>query len=172
MSALVIRQWKADANAADGEFVFIEGRAAGLLSWLLARFGIDNTTRLRVSRDTVYFEQGSLAGFTQRVLPLSRMSSAYFGYEKPWKEALVIGIVFLPMLGLGLLLGPLYYALNKSTTIGVVESSGIVNGIAFKRSIIEGQEISETDGRRVIGIIRDLLEQTARARRSLPAAAE
>lgn len=172
MSELVIRQWKADANAADGEFVFIEGRASGLLSWLLARFGIDNTTRLRVNRDTIYFEQGSLAGFTQRVLPMSRMSSAYFGYAKPWKEAVVIGLVFLPLFGLGLLLGPLYYIFNKSTTIGVVESSGVVNGIAFKRSFIEGQKISEDDGRRVIGIIRELLEQTARAKRSLPAAAE
>jgi hypothetical protein len=159
---LVIRKWQASKQAIDGQFVVIEGRASGVLSWLLTKFGIDTATRLRVSRDVVYFEQGSLAGFSQRVIPMSRMSSAYFGYEKPWKEALVLGLVLLPLFGLGLILGPLYYIFNKSTAIGVVESSGLINGIRFKRSLIEGQQLTEDDGRRVITIICDLMEASAR----------
>jgi hypothetical protein len=174
MSTLVIRKWKATPTPADGNYVVIEGRAAGLLSWLLTQVGVDTATRLRVSRDTVFFEQGSLAGFTQRVIPMARMSSAFFGYEKPWKEALALGLVLLPFLGLGLLIGPLYYLFNKRTTIGVVESSGIINGIAFTRSLIEGQDITEEDGKRVIDLICRLMDASTSKGNGygLPAAAE
>lgn len=172
MSTLVIRKWKATASPTDGDFVLIEGRAAGVLSWFLTQVGVDTATRLRVSRDTVFFEQGSLAGFTQRVIPMARMSSAFFGYQKPWKEALVLGLLLFPFFGLGLIIGPLYYLFNKRTTIGVVESGGIVNGIAFSRSLIEGQDITEDEGRRVIEIIRNLMDRSTRAEHHYPLAAE
>lgn len=160
--ALVIRTWRLSATPADGFFVVIEGREAGLVSWLLTRFGLDTTTVLKINRDTVYFEQGSLEGYTQRVIPMSRMSSAYFGYRKPWKEALVFGLVLLPACGLGLIVGPLYYIMNKTTAIGVVESSGLVSSLEFKRSVIEGKDITEAEGRKLIDGIRALMEASTR----------
>jgi hypothetical protein len=71
---------------------------------------------------------------------------------------LVILVLLLPFFGLGLLIGPLYYFLNKTLTVGIVENSGWVGGFSFKRSVIEGQNISEEHANKVIGIIRDRIE--------------
>lgn len=155
--ALVIKSWYANTVPDPyGNFVAIVGREEGLLSYLLAAIGIDATTRFRVDARNVYIEQGSLAGFEERVIPLSKVSSSYFGYNKPWREAILLGVLLFPF---GLLIGPLYYFLNKKLTAGVVEVGSVVSGIAFKRSVIEGQEINENEARRVVGILRELILQ-------------
>ncbi|MFY0530098.1 hypothetical protein ACN28I_45350 [Archangium gephyra] len=156
--ALVIKSWTAtETPGADGIYVSIVGRQEGFFSWLLSVLGIDATTTLRVDRDTVYFEAGSLAGFQQRVIPLANLSSAYFGYAKPWQVALVLGMMLMPLMGLGLIVGPLYYFLNKTLSLGIIENAGVLSGIEFKRSVIEGQNINEQEGRRVCNIIKHLM---------------
>jgi hypothetical protein len=69
-----------------------------------------------------------------------------------------LGLVLLPLFGLGLIVGPLYYFLNKTLTVGIIENSGWVGGFAFKRSVIEGQNITEDQAYKVIDIIRTLIE--------------
>jgi hypothetical protein len=161
--ALVIKSWSAtEAPDADGSYITIVGRQEGLLSWLLSIMGIDATTTLRIDAETVYFEAGSLAGFQQRVIPLANLSSAYFGYTKPWQTALVLGVVLTSFFGLGLIVGPLYYFLNKELSLGVVETSGVLSGIEFKRSVIEGQNINEHESRRVTAIIQRLMMNAQR----------
>ena len=143
----------------------IRGRQEGFLSWFLSLVGVDATTTLRIDQQTVFFEAGSLAGFQQRVIPLTSLSSCYFGYTKPWREAIALGILLLPLFGLGLILGPLYYFLNKKLSLGVIEASGVLNGIEFKRSVIEGQNINEEEGRRVIALVQWLMMSSLGARR-------
>ncbi|MFO0607548.1 MAG: hypothetical protein U0324_30575 [Polyangiales bacterium] len=156
----MIKSWYANTVPDQyGNFVSIVGREEGLLSYLLAAIGIDATTRFRVDARNVYIEQGSLAGFEERVIPLSKVSSSYFGYNKPWREAILLGVLFTSVFFIGLILGPLYYFLNKKLTVGVVEVGSVVSGIAFKRSVIEGQEINENEARRVVGILRELILQ-------------
>ena len=58
----------------------------------------------------------------------------------------------------GLIIGPLYYVLSKNLTVGVVEASGWTGAFSFKRSVIEGQNISEEEAYEVIEIIRTLIE--------------
>ena len=157
--SLVIKQWYADTNKnEDGNFVHIVGREAGLLSWLLSLFKIDPTNEVEVKDNLLKFTTSSLAGQEKRLIPMNSITSAYYGYKKPWKMALFLGVILMPLFGLGLLVGPLYYILNKSLTVGVVEASGWIGAFSFKRSIIEGQNISEEDAYRVIEIIRTLIE--------------
>ncbi len=165
MAAYVIKSWKASPVPIDetGAHVKIVGRAGGLFSWLLAQLGIDPTVSITVLTNKVLYEQGSLSGSIKRVVPMSKMSSTFYGYTKPWKEAVVIGIVCgmltFWMFGLGAILGLVYYYLNKTLTLGIVEVGGIVSSIDFKRSVIEGQRIDEPEARAVCDIIESLVDK-------------
>ena len=156
--ALVIKEWWASSTPnAEGTYISITGREAGLVSYLLSLVGVDPTTHLQVTARNIVYEQGSLGGFSKKVIPLRSLSSGYFGYTKPWREALSITI---GTLGLGLPLALLYYFLNKRLLIGVVESGGLTSGMVFKRSVIEGKAITEEEGKQVIALIEWLVNQT------------
>ncbi len=157
--ALVLKKWYA-GNTVDlnGNYVHLVGREAGLFAWLLSIIGIDPTTEVEIKQNLIVFTAGSLSGRERRVIPVRSVSSAYYGYTKPWKEALFLTLLLAPFFGIGLILGPLYYFLNKKLVVGVVEGSGWVGGFAFKRSVIEGKNIQEKDAYNVIDIIRGLIE--------------
>lgn len=158
--ALVLKKWAVSKSPnAAGNYVHLVGREAGLFAWLLSLLGIDPTTEVEIRENLILFTTGSLAGREKRVIPLKSVCSAYYGYEKPWKVALVIGVLLMPFFFIGLLAGPLYYFLNKQLTVGVVETSSWVGGFSFKRSVIEGQNIDENKAYEVIDIIRSLIEQ-------------
>lgn len=160
--ALVLKKWSCQNTPdANGNFAHLIGREAGLLAWLLSVLGIDATTEIEIKENVVVFSKGSLEGTEKRVIPLPSVCSAYYGFKKPWKEALVITILLTPVFFIGLLLGPLYYFLNKTLTVGIVEHSSWIGGFAFKRSVIEGKSISEQDAWAVIQVIRALLERQA-----------
>lgn len=158
--ALVLKKWKIAKTAdAQGNYVHLVGREGGLLAWLLSLLGIDPTTEIEIKDKLVVFTIGSLAGREKRVIPINSVCSAYYGYEKPWKMALVIGAVLMPLFFIGLLAGPLYYFLNKQLSVGVVENSGWSGSFAFKRSVIEGQNIDESSAYEVIEVVRMLVER-------------
>jgi hypothetical protein len=157
--SLVIKKWYAGNEAnEEGNFVHLVGREAGLISWLLSLFKIDPTSEVEIKDNLLKFTSSSFAGQEKRIIPMNSLTSAYYGYEKPWKMALILGVVFMPLFFLGLIIGPLYYILNKNLTVGVVEASGWVGAFSFKRSIIEGQNINEEEAYEVIEIIRKLIE--------------
>jgi len=159
MAAYVVTSWQVEPNAPAGaDLVLIKGRAPGLFAWLLSLVGIEPTISLRVTCDTMYYEQGSLAGSIRRLIPLSRISSAYFGYSKPWKEALAIAVfIGLPTFGLGFIIAVIYYLLNKSMSIGIVEVGGTDSGIQFKRSVIEGKKVDEGASAEVAALLERLM---------------
>lgn len=158
--ALVIKKWYASTSPnQDGNYVHLVGREAGLFAWLLSVVGLDPTTEIKISDSLITFGAASLSGRSTRVIPMRSLTSAFYGYEKPWKLALLITAVFMPVFFLGLLLGPLYYFLNKELAIGVVEASSWSGSFAFKRSVIEGQNIDEVQAYRVIDIVRSLIEK-------------
>ena len=158
--ALVIKKWHASEQAnEDGNFVHIIGRQGGLISWILSLFKIDPTNEVEIKDNLIKFTTSSLAGREKRIIPHNSVTSTYYSYDKPWKAALAWTILLLPVFGIGLLVGPLYYILNKSLTVAVIEASGWVGSFSFKRSIIEGQNINEEEADKVIEIIRSLIEE-------------
>lgn len=157
--ALVLKKWRAEKSANEkGNYVHLVGREAGLFAWLLSLIGIDPTTEIEIKDNLIVFTAGSLSGREKRVIPMNSVCSAYYGYAKPWKEALAIGLLLMPVFFIGLVAGPLYYILNKKLSVGIVESSGWVGGFSFKRSVIEGQNIDESKAYEVIDIVRTLIE--------------
>lgn len=163
--ALVIKKWYASSTPnQEGNFVHLVGREAGLFAWLLSVIGIDPTTEVEIKDKVIVFTAGSLSGKQKRVIPMLSVCSAYYGYVKPWQMAVMLGMIALaltavtPYAALGLIVGPLYYFLNKELTVGVVENSSWIGGFAFKRSVIEGQNIDEQKAYEVIEIIRALIE--------------
>ena len=158
--SLVIKKWHASKSNVDedGNYVHLIGREAGLLAWILSKLGIDPVSEVEIKKDLISFTISSLAGKETRIIPMRSVSCSYYAYEKPWKPALILGLVFLPFAFSGLLIGPLYYFLNKSLSVGVVEMSGWSGAFSFKRSIIEGQNIQEEEAYEVVNIIRSLIE--------------
>ena len=157
--SLVIKKWYAgNESNEDGDYVHLVGREAGLLSWALSLFKIDATSEVEIKDNLIKFTSSSLAGQEKRIIPMNSITSAYYAYEKPWKMALVLTLLLTPVFFIGLIVGPLYYFLNKNLTVAFVEASGWVGSFSFKRSVIEGQNINEDEAYRVIDIVRTLIE--------------
>ncbi len=174
--ALVIKSWRADtANPdPDGNMVAIECRQEGVLAYLLTVLGISPISTIKVGPVRVEFTTGSLEGFTRRMIPLSAICSTYYGYIRPLRAAIVlllallfiavpVGFALHPIAGVICFLGSCvvaiaYYLLNKKLTLGFVENSGVISGIQFKRSLIEGQKIEEEDARRVCALVQSIIE--------------
>jgi len=165
MASYVIKSWKAQEQPIEGTdlFIKIEGRASGTLSWLLNLMSISPTVTLHVTSDKITFEEGSLGGSVIYHTPLENTCSTYYGYTKPWKMAiglgLVIGLPTIMMLGIpGIIVGVLYYYLKKALTLGYTDIGGFQHAITFQRSVIEGQQIDETAAQKVCGIMQQLID--------------
>ena len=183
MSALVIKEWKADQKPVDSanNYVSITGRKGGLVAWLLSLVKIDPTTTIRVSPERLEFASGSIEGNEARIIPLQNICSSYYGYHKPWKSAagilgffLLIGFSsanrhsyesgfsgshFFLIAGIGFIFAAMYYFLNRQLTLGFVETSGLVNGIRFKRSVIENIDLTPEQAHAVCVIVQNLIEE-------------
>ncbi|RMH42766.1 MAG: hypothetical protein D6694_07645 [Gammaproteobacteria bacterium] len=156
--SLVIKKWYASKTPdKDGNYVHLVGREGGLISWILSLLRIDATVEVEVKDDVIRFVSSSLAGKQIRVIPMKSITSAFYGYEKPWKAALLLTVLLMPAL-IGLIVGPLYYILNKNLTVAVVEASGWVGAFSFRRSVIEGQNIDEERAYQIIELIRTQIE--------------
>jgi hypothetical protein len=180
MSTLVIKDWRVNSKPIDekNNFVSITGREGGLIAWILSRMGIDPTTTILVGPERIEFSSSSLAGTESRLIPLQGVCSSYYGYHKPWKVAttiistgVIIGIAvsdgisksgsissFMVIFSIGIIIALIYYFLNRTLTLGFVEHSGVVNGIKFKRSIIENVDINQEQAKAVCIIVQRLLE--------------
>ena len=173
---LVIKTWQANNQPVDneGNYVVITGRQGGLIAWLLALMKIDPVTSIKVSPDRVEFASASLSGTDHRIIPILSVCSTYYGYLKPWKSDLGIFVLFLIFAGfmstiiggfaaffilfLGLGASLVYYFLSRTLTLGIVEHSGLITGIKFKRSVIEGVEITPVQGAYICQLIQFLIE--------------
>ena len=96
--------------------------------------------------------------------------------QKPWAEAfgllwfaggflasLGAGIMDSPIcailgFGVGIVIAAIYYALNKRMSIGLVEMSGVVNQIVFKRSVLEGINLDENSSSHASDVIQWLMD--------------
>ena len=133
--------------------LLIVGRREGLFAFLLSALGIDPTSTFLIENGCFTYSQASWSGRERMIASLSKVTSIRFGYQRPWKQALVLGACLLPVFGLGLVVGPLYYWLNKSLSLGVCLESGEAFGFDFKRSVIEGVNITEEEGTRMLDMV-------------------
>ena len=185
MATLIVKSWKVQYEAFEpnNSYVLITARAPGILTWILSLVGIDATTTIQATNEKVVFTSSSLSGTDHRVIPLQSICSSYYGYHKPWKKSVFIfGICFItglmisnhlflanisyetsPTVGhfvilIGLIIASIIYFLNRSLTLGFVENSGVINGIRFKRSVIENQDINQERAHAVCDLLQALIE--------------
>ncbi len=175
MSALVIKAWKVGEQPIDdkGNHISITGREGGLIAWFLSKVNIDPTTTIRVGAERLEFSSASLSGTQSRLIPLQGICSTYYGYHKPWKAALGIAGLSLFMgssmmarsfsaglvvMLIGWAIAAVIYFLNRTLTLGFIENSGVVNGIQFKRSVIENLDITQEQARQVCELMQKLIE--------------
>ncbi len=185
--AMVISEWHvANQPNAQGEYIAIRGRAPGVLSWILSVLGVERGVRMVATSKHVRFQQGDLGGSVTRIIHLDKICSTSYGYRKPWAEA--FGIVVMggglgPLLGeaviggsMGYAIGflavigiaALYYALNKRMSISLIEMSGTVNQIVFKRSVLEGIKLDESSSAYASDIMQWLMDQASGGSSSAP----
>ena len=145
-------------------YVKLVGRKAGLMDWFLTLIGINTTTTLEVFEDRIEYSYGSLSGRVLEVIPLSKTSNLMCGYFKP-VLLLIPALIFLftafVTFGLTLILTAVFvflYFFRKSILISVIPNSGSATSVAFKRSLIEGQNITEEEAQEIIQIISSLVE--------------
>ena len=166
-SALVLRE--AEINESGPRYVHLKGRKSGLLNWIFARLGADDTTTFDVYEDRIEFSDGSWSGSFTETIPLTRVSNLGTGFLKPFQYmvfAIICLIAALPTVGITLIpmaiLLFLYYT-RKSLVIYFIPDSSSLTSMCFKRSIIEGVRLNEEDAERIIGIVGRLVERnTAR----------
>lgn len=173
---LVLRRFE---HGGGGPLV-IQGRAAGVIGWLLTTMGLDVDTTLEVTPDAVSVKTSGLAGEIKDAAPLADIASTVCGYAKPaW--ALVVGVVFTAYGLLTLLFQGssvdasgilLYfviaaafiipYVLSQRLIIAVETSGGRMMGVAFKRSVIENTTVSFEQAQAVTATINALVAAAKR----------
>lgn len=153
-AALATKEFVIDENGEGGRYVRIVGRKSGLVDWLLSLMGIDTTTVFEVYSDHIRFTQANFSGRVTTLLPMSSVSATSSGYFKPVLY-LILGVPLILAFGLGLIL-IIYYFLHKTLSISVLTHSGSGAVIAFKRSVIEGIKVDESQAQRVTNIINHL----------------
>ena len=163
-TAFVIQSWSASNQPnADGEYVHISGRAGGLIAWLLNLLGISPTLHLIVQTDKIIFRKGSLEGTLNFITPLENTCSTFYAFKRPLKEAIILGIIlgaatFFSFGLIGIAIAVLYYVLNKTLTVGFTDMAGRISEIPFKRSVIEGKTLDESEASYVCDVIQKLVD--------------
>lgn len=161
-SALVLRNLQIKESGP--HYVHLEGRKAGLISWLCTFVGIDATTVFDVYEDRIEYSDGSLSGIFKETIPLTKISNLGTGYLKPFTY-LILAFIFLllaiPTFGITLILVALFaflYWTNKSLLIYFIPHSGSTTYMAFKRSLIEGVSIDAETAAKIVEIVSTLVE--------------
>lgn len=181
--ALVIKKFfVSNEPREDGVYVEIQARQSGFFSWLFALFGLDPNYSLSILFDKVVYQASSISGFNKVILPIHSVSSIYFGTVRPWAKALFWFLLFVGgayvaaemgetmwaviSVVLGTIIAILVFILNRELTIGVTETTGTTYPLVLKRSVIEGQEISEAKLADICQIFVALLDAHKAAERS------
>ena len=145
-------------------YVKLVGRKAGVVDWFLTLIGVNTTTTLEIYEDRIEYSYGSLSGTVLEVIPLSKASNLLCGYFKP-VAFLVLAVIFFfaafATFGLTLILTALFtflYFFRKSTLVSITTDSGSSTSMAFKRSIIEGQNITNEEAQQIIKLVSQLVE--------------
>ena len=146
-------------------YIRIVGRKSGLLDWFLNLIGVNTTTTLEVYSDRIEYSYGSLSGSVLEVIPLSKVSNLLCGRFKPVILFVFAVIAFFAAFftfGISLIFAIVfiaYYFLKKTVLISIIPNSASAVAIAFKRSLIENQNISDEEAQEIIKIIADLVEK-------------
>lgn len=167
---LVLRDFRLTRDDSHREFLYILGRRAGVIAYVLTLFGLHPQTSFSVTTDEVVRETIGPSGFESIYAPLSAISASRCQYYRAF-FVLVLSLA-LYVYGLLSLLSSafisndydrqgalaaasttawlcvvvgsllyLWYALSKRVLISVRVEDGLDVGISFKRSVLENTSV-------------------------------
>ncbi len=185
--ALVLRKFSVgrEPRGESAPLVTIEGRKGGLVAFLFMLLGLEAVSTLIIRERDIRFTAASLFGKLTHMVPMTQVSSAYMGFRKPIEYLILAGVILvftLPGLIMSYLqpspraplgaqealvvllvvcgiagLCVLAYALKKEMTLSITTTSGLVVGLKFKRSVIEGVPVDIARVESVIRLVHDLV---------------
>lgn len=135
MSGYIVQQWEVSPtpHPTTHQYVNISARAPGLMSAIMSVIGMSAISKLALYDDTLVLEEGSLSGQATQMIPLDKITSVTYGFAKPYKEAMIMGITLgLFTFGIGAIVGIIYYFLLKTVNITVTASGGVVSTLSLK----------------------------------------
>jgi hypothetical protein len=154
--ALILKRF--DNRPADPRAILnLVGRRRGLIGWFMSNIGLDITTTLSITRDSVYVSKSSLSGRVRQTAPAHNIASTHCGYSMNLVPLVLAGLVLLSSLAgaanersiwplvPGLLLSLLFgwgFLLSKCLLIAFETNGGTVLGVRFKRGIIENVPVT------------------------------
>jgi hypothetical protein len=154
VNALVLKKFEINQASSADKIIHIVGRKSGFFAFLLTILGLDATTSLRCTRDSVEYKSSSLFGETSVTIPLNQVTGIVGGYKKPIEMLIVAGISFWTSVVLGLiarngfiffsagvvipLILIIQYLYGKTMNLGVQNGGDKVYGLEFKKGLIEG----------------------------------
>ena len=158
--ALVLME--AQINESGPLRIHLKGRKIGLIAWILARLGLDDTTTLDVYENKIVYSSSSLSGKFSETIPLSSVSNVGAGFLKPFLFLFLailfaLGFFLIIPLVFAAIFGYLYWS-RKSLLLYVIPNSGSPTALAVKRSLIEYVSINQETADRMIKIIEELVE--------------
>lgn len=148
---LVLRKFAVSFSGSPA--VLIEGRASGLMAWLLTTVGLDTLTTLVVTDTQLSIKSAGLSGEIHQFVSLSRISSTHCAYTQPvWLLVTAATVIVLSLLsatgrygGAGTVLSGIViagilagmYWFQRKIAITIETSGGLVMGLSFQPSAIE-----------------------------------
>jgi hypothetical protein len=157
---LVLKRFTLGQTTPEGAFLAFQGRAPGLISFLLNLAGLDPTTTMLCFLDRLELSQSGLFGRTSVVIPLKKVTAVQGGYSKPLYAlvaALFAGLYGLSMMMVAVVSGgdtpPLVfgmlaflvaaiflavYVLSRKMTLHVQNGGDRTYGVTFGQGVIEG----------------------------------
>jgi hypothetical protein len=162
---LVLKRFVMGQTQAGGPFLDLEGRAPGMLSFVLSVLGIDPTLSLRCFSDRVEVVEAGLQGRETVVIPLQKVSSIIGGHSRSLGSLVAAGVfgllgvlaMFASVVGSGEMGGAVIggvfwfvlaaialvrFFLSRSMVLAVQNGGDKSFGLRFGQGVIEGVDVN------------------------------
>jgi len=164
--ALALKKFELNENNTN-PLVSIEGRAAGIISWLLTIMKISPIVSFETNNEQVIIKSQSLYGENNCFIPLKSVSVLTGAHSRNITYLIltilfvICGIIFGFTTGSGMLIKyfslavifGVSYWLSKKLEISILTKSGLKQGISFKRSIIGNIPVDIEKVKKTIDVI-------------------
>ncbi|MEQ8349949.1 MAG: hypothetical protein RH862_00595 [Leptospiraceae bacterium] len=172
---MVAKNWKVTGSkrSSRSPLVDIQGRPAGPIYYLLRMFMIESSCGLTIDSKNIIVEESNATGFTRTYVSIADVTSASYGFKKPWLAALIIAGIFFSIgswIGLawyysgiiyvgGILIALAYYIFSQNMYVSFNESGEQEHTIVFQNSLVDRNTIDEKKLAQLEGVVQNLVEK-------------
>ncbi len=191
---LVLQKFTINESENGEPLVLLQGRASGLMSFLLTAAGLSSETTLKITAHDIFLERASLFGFRAQYMPMHEVASTQCGYFRSLAllaaslGTYALGFVWFlirlldtpydyqrlaayqdvwPFLLGSAVVGTFFYvgyALSKRVVMSVQTGEDVRLGISFKRGVVDTEPIDLSKALRALNLLNRHVLLTAEPR--------